>query len=192
MVIHADGSRLAYHEVNPSTGFDLATVPIHESAKGLTAGTPEPFLRTPAYETYPTFSPDGRWIAYGSNESGTWEVYVRRFPDDRTKIQVSKAGGRIPHWSSRGRELLYRTDDQRIMTATYSIRAGSFVVESVRPWSQIRLADTGVLSNFDFGPDERLAALMPAERDQDQRAQNRVTFMLHFPAEIRRRVASSR
>jgi eukaryotic-like serine/threonine-protein kinase len=185
-----DGSRLAYHEANAATGFDLWTVPIQESAGGLTAGTPEIFLRTPAFETYPTFSPDGHWIAYGSNESGTWEVYVRSFPDNGTKVQVSRSGGRIPHWSPQRRELLYRTDDQRIMTADYAVRAEKFVVESIRPWSQIRLADTGVLSNFDFGPDGRLAALMPAENAGDRRAGNEVTFMLNFPGEVRRRVGA--
>ena len=115
--------------MNQSTGFDLWTVPIRESSGRLTVGNAEPFLRTPAFETYPTFSPDGGWIAYGSNESGTWEVYVRRFPDNGTKVQVSKSGGRIPYWSARRRELLYRTDDQRIMAASYAIRGESCCVE---------------------------------------------------------------
>jgi serine/threonine-protein kinase len=185
-----DGSRLAYHELSASTGFDLWTVPIRESAAGLTAGVPEPYVQTPAFETYATFSPDGRWIAYGSNESGTWEVYVRAFPDNGTKVRVSAAGGRIPHWSTRGRELLYRTDDQRIMTASYAIQAGSFVVQSVRPWFQNQLADTGVLSNFDVSPDGRLIALIHAERYEDRQSKNHVTFLLNFASEVRRRVGS--
>jgi hypothetical protein len=176
--------------MSASTGLDLWTVPIRESASGLTAGSPEPFLRTPAFESYPTFSPDGHWIAYGSNKSGTWEVYVRPFPDNGMEVQVSRAGGRIPHWSRHGRELLYRTDDQRIMTASYAIRAGSFAVESVGPWSRARLADTGVLCNFDVGADGRIAALLPAERDEDRQSENHVTFILNFPSEIRRRLSS--
>ena len=94
-----DGSRLAYHELGSSTGLDLWTVPVHVTAKGLTAGTPEVFLQTRAFEVCPTFSPDGRWIVYGSNESGTWEVYVRAFPDNGTAVQVSNTGGRIPFFS---------------------------------------------------------------------------------------------
>jgi serine/threonine-protein kinase len=115
-----DGSRLAYHQLSPATGFDLWTVPIRSSEAGVTAGKPEPFLQTAAYETYPSFSPDGKWIAYGSNESGSWEVYVRAFPDQGERVQVSAGGGRIPFWSQNGHELLYRTDDQRIMVATSS------------------------------------------------------------------------
>jgi eukaryotic-like serine/threonine-protein kinase len=185
-----DGTRLAYHEMNESTGFDLWTVAIHESPDGLTAAAPEPFLQTPAFETYPTFSPDGRWIAYGSNESGGWEVCVRAFPDNGTVVQVSTAGGRIPHWSARGHELLYRTDDQRIMAASYAIQTGSFVVQSVRPWSPNRLADTGVLSNFDLSLDGRIVALMPAERYGDLQPENHITFMLNFQSEVRRRLGS--
>jgi Tol biopolymer transport system component len=56
-----DGTRLAYHELSATTGFDLWTVAITRSERGLVAGKPELFLRTAAYETYPAFSPDGRW-----------------------------------------------------------------------------------------------------------------------------------
>jgi Tol biopolymer transport system component len=185
-----DGKRLAYHELNSSTGFDLWTVPIRVTGSGPAAGTPELFLGTPAYETYPTFSPDGRWMAYGSNESGNWEVYVRAFPDNGSKAQVSASGGRIPRWSPNGRELFYRTDDQRIMAATYTTKGRSFAVHSRRQWSPVRLADTGVLSNFDLSPDGlRILALMPAVRPEDQQTENHVTIMLNFSDEVRRRVA---
>jgi Tol biopolymer transport system component len=131
--ISPDGSRLAYHALNPVTGFDLWTVPIQVSGTGVVVGKPEPFLRTAAYETYPSFSLDGKWVAYGSNESGSWEVYVRAFPDRGERIQVSVGGGRIPFWSPNGHELFYRTDDQRIMATTYSIHSDSFVAQEPRP-----------------------------------------------------------
>lgn len=54
------GGRLAYFELNPATGFDLWTVPMTAAAAGLTVGIPAPYLRTPAFEVYPSFSPDGR------------------------------------------------------------------------------------------------------------------------------------
>lgn len=185
--ISPDGKRLAYHELSQSTGFDLWTVPIHESADGLTAGNPEPFLQSPAFETYPSFSPDGHWIAYGSNESGSWEIYVRGFPDNGTKVQVSNGGGRIARWWPGRNELLYRTDDQRLMQATYAIEHGSFQVQSVSPWSKHRLADTGVLSNFDLEPHGgRILALMPAGNLANQQ-ENQVTFMLNFFSEVENR-----
>ncbi len=187
-----DGTRLAYHELSHSTGFDLWTVPIQVSEDGLTAGEPKLFLQTPAFETYPSFSPDGRWIAYGSNESGSWEVYVRVFPDDGRKFQVSRAGGRIARWSPNGHDLLYRTDDQRIMVATYDVKGASFAVRAVKPWSDRRLADTNVLANFDLSADgRRILALMPAARPEEQQTANHVTFMLNFFDEVRRRVASA-
>jgi Tol biopolymer transport system component len=187
-----DGKRIAYHEMSSTTGFDLWTVPVQASGSGLTAGKPEPFLRTPAFETYPSFSPDGQWMAYGSDESGNWEVYVRAFPDNGKKVQISASGGRIPLWSPNGRELFYRTNDQRIMVATYTTNGGSFAAGSPRQWSQSRLADTGVISNFDLSPDgRRILALMPAVRPEDQQTENHVTFMLNFFDEVRRRVASA-
>jgi eukaryotic-like serine/threonine-protein kinase len=182
------GGRLAYHQLSPATGFDLWTVPITTSDAGVAAGKPEPFLQTPAYETYPSFSPDGKWIAYGSNESGSWEVYVRAFPDGGKKVQVSAGGGRISFWSRSGRELLYRTDDQRIMAATYTTRGGSFLVQKLRQWPQSRLADTGVLSNLDLAPDGRMVVLTPATNPDNRQAGNHATFMLNFFDEVQRRI----
>jgi eukaryotic-like serine/threonine-protein kinase len=186
-----DGTRLAYHQLNQSTGFDLWTVPVHISPAGLTAGSPELFLRTRAFEVYPTFSPDGHWIAYGSNESGTSEVYVRSFPDNGEKVQVSAAGGRIPFWSRDGSELFYRTDDQRIMVANYAIQGGSFVVRSVRLWSPVRLADSGVLANLDLDPNGKgFLALTAASRPEDLESENHATLVLNFVDEVERRLAS--
>ena len=76
-----DGERLAYSETNPETGFDLWTLPLDlTDPDHPKPGKPEPFLRTPADERVPRFSPDGRWIAFRSNESGNNEIYVRPFP----------------------------------------------------------------------------------------------------------------
>jgi serine/threonine-protein kinase len=153
----------------------------------LHAGEPQLYLRTPAYEVYPSFSPDGRWLAYSSNESGTWQVYVRRFPDDGSKVLVSDGGGRVPRWSPNGRDLFYGTDDQRLMVVRYGTRGGSFVPERPRPWTRVRLADTGVLPNYDVAPtDGRVLALVPAD-SAASRPENEVTVMTGFFEELRRR-----
>lgn len=184
----APDGRLAYYERTPETGFDLWTVGLATRAAGLELDTPEPFLQTRAFEVYPSFSHDGRWISYASNESGAWEVYVRRFPDDGTKVRVSSSGGSVPRWSSNGRELLYRTEAQQIMVVTYTSNGGTFVSTAPRPWTQQRLADTGVLPNFDTAPDgERVLALMPAARPEEQQSVNHATFVLNISEEIRRR-----
>ena len=185
-----DGSRLAYHERNPSTGFDLWTIPIRDTKDGLTAGEPELFLQTPSYETYPTFSPDGRWVAYGSGEYGKWEVYVRPFPPSgATAVQVSQGGGRIPRWLPNGHELLYRTDDQRLMVAAYTVSGGAFIAEKPRPWWPGQLADTGVLANFDVDRNgRRVLALVPGSHTGSRQSSNHVTVAVNFADEIRRRV----
>jgi serine/threonine-protein kinase len=187
-----DETRLAFHELAPGTGFDLWTVPITRTERGLVAGKPEPFLRTPTYETYPTFSPDGRWIAYGSGAYGRWDVYARPFPDDgRGEVRVSESGGRIPFWMPNGRELLYRTDDQRLMVVSYSVKGSSFIAERPRPWTTRTLGDTGVISNFDVDPKRgRVLALMPADASHQQKP-NHVTIKLNAAEEVRRRLAGA-
>jgi hypothetical protein len=66
-----------------------------------------PYLRTEFDEWEARFSPNGRWVAYQSNETGTSEVYVRSFPDGRGKRQISANGGKAPRWSGDGRELFF-------------------------------------------------------------------------------------
>jgi serine/threonine-protein kinase len=182
-----DERHVAFHQMDPETAFDLWTVPIESDSGGLRAGMPVAFLRTRAFEVYPSFSPDGRWVVYTSNESGTWEVYSRHFPDDGTKVQVSKGGGRVPRWSRSGRELFYATDDQRLMVVRYDPRTASFA-STPRQWSAVRLADTGVLPNFDLAPSEgRVLALLPAAPPSGRR-ENHATILLGFFTDVQRRL----
>jgi len=185
-----DGKRLAYHRYGNATGFDLWTVPIRMTDDEIAPDTPELFLQTSAYETYPAFSPDGHWLAYGSGAYGKWEVYVRRFPSDGSSpVQVSQAGGRIARWLPNGHELMYRTDDQRLMIVTYVVRAGMFLADKPRPWWSGQLADTGVLSNFDLDREgARVVALVPAPSTQGRQSPNHATVVLNFSDEVRRRV----
>jgi dipeptidyl aminopeptidase/acylaminoacyl peptidase len=111
-----DGKRLAYMDL-AGNGYDIWTVPVENDGAGLRTGKAEPFLQTPADERQPYFSPDARWLAYASDESGTFQVYVRAFPDNGGKWQISNAGGAYPVWSRNGRELFFRNLDNRIMVA---------------------------------------------------------------------------
>jgi dipeptidyl aminopeptidase/acylaminoacyl peptidase len=74
---------------------------------GYTAGKPEPFEVKPGDERNAMFSPDGRWVAYQSDEGGTTQVYVTSFPSKTVRMQISTAGGSTPLWSRDGRELFY-------------------------------------------------------------------------------------
>ncbi len=188
--VSLDGQRLAYYERSPETGFDLWTVPILRTNNGPTLGRPEPFLRTQAFEVYPSFSLDGRWMTYASNESGNWEIYVRRFPDTATKVRVSTSGGVVPYWSPNGHELLYRNDANRVMVVSYTLTGEAFTASEPRPWSQHTLTDTGVLPNFAVDASgERILALMPVP-PKDPQSPNHVTVILNFGEEVRRRAAS--
>jgi eukaryotic-like serine/threonine-protein kinase len=100
-----DGSRLAFVELLPATGRDVL---IMKMAEGRTV---ERLIATPAHESSPRFSPDGRWLAYVSNESGRNEIYLRAMLGPAQTLQVSNAGGLEPVWSRDGRELFYRAED---------------------------------------------------------------------------------
>ena len=98
----ADGT-LAYHEIkHPTTGIDIWVLSLEGDRQ------PRPFLRTKSTEAQPTFSPDGRWLSYVSDESGRWEVNVRPYPGPGPVTQISTEGGWEPLWSPDGREIYYR------------------------------------------------------------------------------------
>jgi eukaryotic-like serine/threonine-protein kinase len=73
------------------------------------------FLKAPSLLRNGQFSPDGKWVAYASNETGKWEIYVTSFPEPRGKWQVSVGGGEQPRWQSDGRELFYLSSDSKMM-----------------------------------------------------------------------------
>jgi serine/threonine-protein kinase len=185
-----NGKRLAYMEVDPEIAYDLWTVPLENDGAGLRAGKPEVFLQTPADERYPSFSPDGKWLAYASTESGGFQVYVRAFPDTGAKWQISSDGGGYPMWSRGGRELFFESLDNRIMVAGYTVQGDSFVPGKPRLWSEKALANTvNAIKNVDLAPDgKRVVAVMPVEGLEAQQSQHHVVFLENFFDELRRRV----
>jgi Tol biopolymer transport system component len=189
-----DGRRLAYFELDPQTAYDLWTLPLENDREGLRAGKPEIFLRTSSDERYPVFSPDGRWLAYSSTESGNFQVYVRAFPDKGGKWQISSAGGSYPMWSRGGRELFFESLDNRIMVAGYTVQGDSFVADKARLWSEKVLARlVNARKNVDLAPDgKRIVAVMPAEGPEAQPSQNHVVFLENFFDELRRRVPAGK
>ena len=107
------------------------------------------------------FSPDGRWIAYQSDESGRYEVYVRPFPGPGEKWQVSTGGGTLPLWSRDGRELYFESPDTRIMVADCMVQASTFASGKPRPWSETPIRDIGGISNYGLAPDGKRFAVVP-------------------------------
>jgi Tol biopolymer transport system component len=109
-----DGRYIAYVTRNKQTGLDIWALPTFGDQK------PIPVVAGPFAETTPVFSPDGRFIAYGSNESGRSEIYVQSFPVAKGKWQVSTAGGTDPSWRADGKEIFYRSADQKLMAVDVS------------------------------------------------------------------------
>jgi Tol biopolymer transport system component len=103
-----DGEHLVFEEDNPETGSDIGMLSMDGK------GTVTPVIRDPFDQTNPAVSPDGRLIAYESNESGSVEVYVQRFPGLGEKRQISTRGGTVPLWGRDSKELFYR-DGESVM-----------------------------------------------------------------------------
>ncbi len=96
-----DGKTLVYWTVNSKTGGDIMAIPVMGDHK------PVVIVQGPADERNPQVSPDGKWLAYSSNETGRSEVYIRQFPEGPAKIQVSVNGGVYPRWRHDGKELYF-------------------------------------------------------------------------------------
>ena len=184
-----DGRRLAFDEIDPKTGNDLWTLPLDASDPDHPKpGKPELFLRTPANEHAPAVSPDGRYIAYQSDESGRNEVYVRPFPGPGGKWQISNAGGTSPVWSHNSHELFFQNLDNRIMVTDYEPKNDSLVVGKPRLWSDRQLRSGYGVSNYDLAPDGKRFTIFPelnAPAEQNGAVHN--TFLLNFFDELRRR-----
>jgi serine/threonine protein kinase/Tol biopolymer transport system component len=121
----SDGSLLIYHTTHPQTGGDIWALPL--------AGTSEPYpvVRTAADERYAALAPDGRWLAYISNETGRYEVYVESFPATGFKRQVSTQGGFEPQWRRDGRELFFLAPNQTLMAV--GVKSNPTVLEVSPP-----------------------------------------------------------
>src|SRR5205085_4056549 len=110
----SDGRFLIYRDYSSQTRSDLFLLPMTGARQ------PVPFVRTPFNEDDARFSPDGRFVAYVSDESGKSEVYVRRTEGGDERWQVSNAGGRDPRWRRDGRELFYLAD-QTVMAVPVKV-----------------------------------------------------------------------
>jgi Tol biopolymer transport system component len=175
-----DGSRLVFtNGVAEGDGIMMATL-----------GPPievRPLINTAFRDTWPAISPDGRWIAYTSNESGRQEVYVRSFPDvGRGRWQVSTDGGKMPRWNKDGRELIFRRGPDL---------DGEVWVSAIQPGANFgagrptQIAGAAYASNdYDIAADGRLLVTMPAGGTEGEAARSRIVVVQHWFDELKVRV----
>ena len=140
---------------------------------GLQAGDTAlvPLVATPAAEVYPALSPDGRWLAYTSNESGAPEIYVRPFPETATaKWQVSTAGGREPAWARSGRELFYLNGRNEMVLAEVQTGTTFSVGKQRALFPASDFARPGPVPSFSISPDDK-RFLMVREGEASQQSE---------------------
>jgi Tol biopolymer transport system component len=186
-----DGKRLAYTQFITGGHVEIWTAPVEGDRNHPRLGKAERFLSTAFDQMEPAFSPDGRWLAYSTNETGTFEVYVRPFPGPGGKKQISAGGGRYPIWSRNGRELFFLSLDRRITVVSYTANSDSFAAGKPQVWFERSLADTGGSPPYDLAPDgKRFAASLYAggTAEQEQKPVDSVTVLLNFFDYLRQRV----
>jgi len=137
-----DGRFILYAQTNAPTNVDLLLLPLSGERK------PQPFLQTSFIEAQGRFSPDGRWLAYISNETGQFEVYVQSFPATSGKVPISTGGGSQPQWRGDGRELYYYTPDRKLMAVEVNGEGSTFKVGVPRPLFNIRVVGAGIDQGF--------------------------------------------
>ena len=178
-----DGHVLAFSEVDPTTGWHIWMLRLEGDRK------PRPFLQTASNEYGPMFSPDGRWLAYQSDESGRQEIYVRSFPGPGGKWQISTEGGAEPVWAPNGRELFYRNGD-KMMTAAVEIKPVFAASTPKLLFEGHYEAGNFFERDYDVSPDgQRFLMIKASEQEQ---AATQLNLVLNWSDELRRLVPAAK
>jgi len=140
-----DGKFVVYMQFAGTRGNDLLLLPMEGDRK------PIPYLQTPFNEADAQFSPDGKWMAYSSNESGSPQVYVQPIPTTGAKWQISAAGGDQPRWRRDGKELFYISTEQKL-TAVPVKSAATFEAGSPQALFEIQPLFGPLAGRFAYQP----------------------------------------
>ena len=163
-----DGKTIAFEEHVDATQSKAFLLPVTGGVDAsITIGEPRPFASQPGTQAHASFSPDGKWIAYLSDESGGGQVYVRDANGTGGKWQVSTETGAWPQWSRSRAELFFATFDGRIMSVTYDTRGGEFHASRPQQWTPIHYQVRGRLPSIAVSPDGERVAMAPASDRQE-------------------------
>jgi eukaryotic-like serine/threonine-protein kinase len=189
-----DGQVLAFTEDDPTTGWDIWVLRLEgDPSAPLRAGRkPQPFLQTPANEGAPMFTPDGHWLAYQSDESGRYEVYVRPFPGPGAKSQISTEGGTEPMWARNGREFFYR-NGEKMMVVSIETRP-TFAASKPKQLFEGHYENSSFtfsfVPNYDVSPDGQRFLMIKASEQESVPMQ--VNVVLNWFEELERRVPTGK
>jgi serine/threonine-protein kinase len=140
-----------------------------------------------------SLSPDGRWIAYDSNESGEYQVYVRALSGAGGEWQVSTAGGRFPKWSRSSKEIFYNAQSNRaVMAAPYTVSGDSFSPGTPEVWSPAQVPDLLGLASYDVDPDGKRFIVLKTTSLAEDAAPDKFGFIFNFFDYLRRVVPAEK
>jgi Tol biopolymer transport system component len=180
----AADSTLVYQSFDRVTKWDLWLMP------PTGARTPTLFLRTPFNETSGRISPDGRWMAYVSDESGAPEVYVTSFPSARGKWSISTHGGHAPEWRRDGKELFFVAPNGQLTAVRVNVVDGGTTLDAGPPTilfnvPRLQFGATGIFSEWQYAPSadgQRFLVRVPVSETNSPP----VTVVLNWPSGIRK------
>ena len=124
-------------------------------------GQPRPYLRSGFNEDFGRISPDGRWVAFSSDESGRAEVYVDAFPEARGKVRISTGGGTFPQWADGDRELFYVAADSMLMSVTVKTGLGAVEPSAARAFFPVTQTDSGISPYLPTPDGKRILVVEP-------------------------------
>jgi eukaryotic-like serine/threonine-protein kinase len=159
--ITPDGRTISGEQLHGKLGWDV--VVLHLKDDGQVDGDAVPFVSTPALEWRPQFSPDGRWLAYASNEAGNAEIYVQAYPGPGGKWQVSTDGGDEVRWSGNGRELFYIHGDT--MMAVEVKTMPTFSTGAAHILFKVKYELPGAVTNYAVTPDGQKFIMLKRQAD---------------------------
>jgi eukaryotic-like serine/threonine-protein kinase len=173
--ISPDGQTLAFIRQVSSSGGDIYVMSL------ATDSQPHAVVKTPGYDGGAQFSPDGRWMAYVTNESGQFEVYVRPYPEPDRKIQVSTNGGTHPKWNANGKELFYRSGNKMMAVDVSLSRDLTLSQPRVLFEQRYVFGSAQTIPNYDVSADGQRFLMV-----KDDSASGRLNIVLNWFDELKR------
>jgi Tol biopolymer transport system component/tRNA A-37 threonylcarbamoyl transferase component Bud32 len=178
-----DGRWVLYYEYGLGTQRDLWVLPVTPDGRAAPGAKARAYLKTASDELWGRFSPETppRWIAYQSDDSGRYEIYVQAFPEARARIQISTGGGLYPQWGDGGRELFYVSLDNKLMAVSLKLGADSASPATPRELFTLQALDIG-WSPYDVASDGQrfLVRALPGQVGDP------LTVIVNWPALVRK------